>query len=243
MPRAAGLQPGLGGLLEFAGVEQRPGGQHLVVLGQRLGVAGVQARPLLLQRRGVVGVVGGVVGEGGPFGHRSVSSVSVVRQRAAVAPASACRWSRCAGFEVGQQQAQHVEGAAHQRRAGALGLERVARVAHVLVAQPVGQHHHHRGGHRGSTRAASIAHRAAARQAVEHRLHRARLVLQHELEVRLEPAVLRQQVVQVAVQEAVLPDQLEQHVEEQPGVLDVAHAVGGAQQLGQRASRSGRTAC
>jgi WS/DGAT/MGAT family acyltransferase len=39
---AAGLEAGLGGLLEFARMEQRPGRQHLVVLRQRLGVAGMQ---------------------------------------------------------------------------------------------------------------------------------------------------------------------------------------------------------
>ncbi len=63
------LQAGLGGLLELARMEQPPGRQHRLVLRQRLGIAGMQARPLLLQRRGVVGVRLGVVREGGPLGH------------------------------------------------------------------------------------------------------------------------------------------------------------------------------
>jgi hypothetical protein len=45
---------------------------------------------------------------------------------------------------------------------------------------------------------------------------------------------LLEQIVQVAVQEAVLPDQLEEHVEEQPGVLDVGHRIGGLQQFVKR---------
>ena len=65
-------------------------------------------------------------------------------------------------------------------------------------------------------------------------MHGAVLVLQHELEVRLQASVLAEQVVEVAVEEAVAPDQLEQHVEEEPGVLDVFHAVGGLQQFVQR---------
>ena len=126
----------------------------------------------LLQRRGVVGVVGAAVREGGPFGHRCLLVVLSSRQRVGCRcrrrPAP-CRCSRCAGFEIGQQQAQHMEGAAQQRRAGALGLERPARVAHVLVAQPVGQHHHHRGARPASASRRSMRMAAARGHAVEHR--------------------------------------------------------------------------
>ena len=48
-------------------------------------------------------------------------------------------------------------------------------------------------------------------------------------------AVARQQVVQVAVQEAVGPDQLEQRMQEEPGVLDVGHVFVRGQQLVQPA--------
>jgi hypothetical protein len=66
---AARLQAGLGGLLELTGMEQGPGGQDLVVARQRLGVTGMQARPVLFQRRRCVGVVGRIVRKGFPFGH------------------------------------------------------------------------------------------------------------------------------------------------------------------------------
>jgi hypothetical protein len=46
---------------------------------------------------------------------------------------------------------------------------------------------------------------------------------------------LLSRVVQVAVEEAVAPDQLDEHVEEEPGVLDVLAAVGGLQDLVRRA--------
>ena len=52
------------------------------------------------------------------------------------------------GVVGGHQQAQHMVGPAHQRGSRSLaGLEGLARVAFVLVAEPVRQHHHHRGGH------------------------------------------------------------------------------------------------
>src|SRR6058998_1694913 len=70
-----------------------------------------------------------------------------------------------------------------------------------------------------------LKNKSRAVQSVLDGLNRARLVLQHELEVRLQPPILAEQVVEVAVEEAVLPDQLEQHVEEEPRVLHVAHVV------------------
>ena len=72
---------------------------------------------------------------------------------------------------------------------------------------------------------------AGAAQAGEQGADRARLVLEHELELRLEVPVLAQQVVQVAVEEAVAPDQLEQAVHEEPCVLHVVHAFARVQQL------------
>ena len=53
--------------------------------------------------------------------------------------------------------------------------------------------------------------------------------------MRFEAPVLGQQVVQVAVEEAVLPNQFEQRVHEEPGVLHIAHAIAGIEQLAQRA--------
>ena len=47
-----------------------------------------------------------------------VESPAVSASGRCSAPTSACRCSRCAFVEIGQQQAQHVEGAAQQRRAG-----------------------------------------------------------------------------------------------------------------------------
>src|SRR5438477_437943 len=76
-----------GGLLEFTGVEQRPGGGDLVVLGARLGVAGVQPGPVLLQRGRLVEVVAVVVGESGPFRHDV--SPSEVRRGCSCPPARA----------------------------------------------------------------------------------------------------------------------------------------------------------
>jgi hypothetical protein len=63
----------------------------------------------------------------------------------------------------------------------------------------------------------------------------ARVFFQDGLEMHFQPAVLGQQIVEVAVEKAVLPDQLEQGVHEEPCILDVAHAATGSQQLGQRA--------
>ena len=143
-------------------------------------------------------------------------------------------------FEIGYQQIEHMVRSAQQSQLRAFGFERAARVAHVLIAQPVGQQHDHAGG-RGLDFARIDAHGARAAHAVEHGLHRAGLVLQHPLEMRFEPAVFRQQVVQVAVQEAVLPDQLEQRVHEEPGILDIAHASL-ALSSSLRTAHSGRTA-
>ncbi|MNT18227.1 hypothetical protein D3C72_1534170 [compost metagenome] len=72
---------------------------------------------------------------------------------------------------------------------------------------------------------------AGAAQAGDQLADGARLVLEHELELGLQVPVLAQQVVEVAVQEAVAPDQLEQAVHEEPGVLHVVHAFAGVQQL------------
>mmetsp|Transcript_6313 Transcript_6313/g.25614 ORF Transcript_6313/g.25614 Transcript_6313/m.25614 type:complete len:251 (-) Transcript_6313:2165-2917(-) len=125
-----------------------------------------------------------------------------------------------------------MEGAAHQRDAGTVGLERMARVAHVFVAEPVADHDDHRIGRRRGL-AQFHLQCAAQVQARQHLAHGLLLGREQALEMRLEPAVLEQQVVQVAVQEAVLPDQLEQHVKEQPGILDMAHVVRRGEQLAE----------
>jgi hypothetical protein len=75
----AGSQPFLGRLLEVAIVVMGPGLQHGGVLGQGLSVAGMQARPLLLEAGGGV-VEFASVGEGGPFRHHCL------------------RWGVCMGF-------------------------------------------------------------------------------------------------------------------------------------------------
>ena len=50
-----------------------------------------------------------------------------------------------AGFQIGDQQVEHVLGAAHQGRLCVFGLQRTARVANVLKAETLGHHHHHAG--------------------------------------------------------------------------------------------------
>ena len=76
------------------------------------------------------------------------------------------------------------------------------RIAHVLVAQPVGQHHHHAVGQRVDLARVDVQVAGPA-HAGEQGPDGARLVLQHQLELRLQAPVLGQQVVEVAVQEAV----------------------------------------
>ena len=66
---ATRLQPGVMRLLELTGMEVAPGGEHRGFFRQRLGVADVQAGPMLLQPGGVAGIAGVVVGKGGPLGH------------------------------------------------------------------------------------------------------------------------------------------------------------------------------
>jgi hypothetical protein len=51
---AAGLQPGVMGLLEITGVEQAPGGEHGGVLRQRLGVAACSRAQCFFSRGGVM---------------------------------------------------------------------------------------------------------------------------------------------------------------------------------------------
>ncbi|GAO26330.1 Inner membrane transporter rhtA [Alicycliphilus sp. B1] len=123
--------------------------------------------------------------------------------------------------------------AAQQRRLGAFGLQGAARVAHVLEAEPVGQHHHHAGG--GGLQVVLVVHaqRAAAPHGGQQGAHGGHLGLQHAGELRLQQAVARQQVVQVAVEKAVLPEQLEQPVHEEPRVLHVGRIAAGLQQPAQ----------
>jgi len=56
------------------------------------------------------------------------------------------------GFQVGLQQVEHMPRAAQQGMVGVAGFQRMARVAHVFVAEPVGQYHHHAGGGGGQGR-------------------------------------------------------------------------------------------
>ena len=136
------------------------------------------------------------------------------------------------GRQVGRQQMQGVVRAAQQGALCMGRLQRLARIAHVLVVEPVGQHHHHAARQRiGFARVdVEVAGAGQARQQREDRL---RLALEHHLELGFQVAVLAQQVVQVPVQEAVAPDQLEQAVHEEPGVLHILHPAAGMQQLVQ----------
>ena len=67
----------------------------------------------------------------------------------------------------------------------------------------------------------------AATRALAEQGRRADLVRQDLLEMELERPVARQQVVEVTVEETVLPDLLEQQVQKQPDVLHVRLTVGG----------------
>ena len=136
-------------------------------------------------------------------------------------------------FEVRDQQIEHMLRSAQKGNLRALGFQCPARVANVFIAQPIGQHHHHAG--RGGLDFARIdGNCARPAHAVEHGLDGMGLVLQHPLEMGLQPPVLGQQVVEVTVQKAVLPDQFEQRVHEEPGMLDIAQLVAGVEQFVQR---------
>ena len=124
-------------------------------------------------------------------------------------------------------------GTPQQRQLGMLRLQCTAGVTHIFITEPVGGDHHHGGG--GGVQLAGVnVDGTGAAHAVEHGLDGACLVFQHPLEMRLQPAVLAEQVVQIAVQEAVLPDQLKQGVHEEPCVFHITHTITGVEQFPQR---------
>ncbi len=129
----------------------------------------------------------------------------------------------------GARQCHYLIAAALQRRSDDFSFVEAARVEHIGVGQPVGGDHHHVGRERIDL--ASIRPQFAGlgepfAQAAGN-LH---LLREQLLELDLERAIVGEQVIEVAVKEAVLPDQLEQHVQEQPSVLDVGFALGGQRQ-------------
>ena len=74
------------------------------------------------------------------------------------------------------------------------------------------------------------AHQACPGQRFEHHAQGVGFAVQHFAEVLFQVPVARQQVVEVAVQKAVVPDLLEQRMQEEPGVFDVLHIPGRFQQ-------------
>jgi hypothetical protein len=61
---------------------------------------------------------------------------------------------------------------------------------------------------------------------------------QDGLKMRFQESIFAQQIIQITVQKAVLPDQLKQSMHEKPGVFYIAHAIAGIQQLIQRAFKA-----
>ena len=135
-------------------------------------------------------------------------------------------------LQVGQQRTDCVFGAAQQRVLCAFGLQRMAWIAHVLVAEPERRDHHQSGRHRRDLGRVDPQHPALL-QAAQQRSHRLLGAVQQVFELRLDPPVVRQQIVDVAVQKAVLPDSLEQTVHEEPRVFHIVHRIAGGQQCVQ----------
>ena len=84
-----------------------------------------------------------------------------------------------------------------------------------------------------TAREAHEAQAARAAHRIEHGADGPRLLAHHVLELHFQAAVFAQQVGQVAVQKAVVPDALEQGVHEEPGIFDIAHIVAGHEDFGQ----------
>ena len=83
-------------------------------------------------------------------------------------------------LKIRAQQAQHMKCASHQRGRSRLGFERVARVAHIFIAQPVGENDHHRAGDRAKFVGVD-PHRAPGAQARQQSFDRLPLGLEHAL--------------------------------------------------------------
>ena len=120
--------------------------------------------------------------------------------------------------------------AAGQGAARTLRLHGVARVAHIFVAQPIGDHHCH-AGRQGAEGLGGLADVALPRQGLQHLVQRGSFEFQNALEVGFQMAVAREQIVQVTVQKPVLPNQLKQRVQKEPSVLHVLHIATGIEQL------------
>ena len=200
-------------------MEQRPGGQHLHVFSEGLGVAGMQ-RPVLLQRRRVVAVVGVVVREGGPLAMGFVSeSFCSAGSRFSwrILAGQRARWIALRDFGRTSQQAQHVEGAPRSSAAGG---------SRASEARGAGRARTRSSASRSAPRPSGVDTGSGAMSRVSIFIAPPRtrpITGGDDRLVLVRPARtgsglgrrFLEQVVQVAVEEAVVPDQLEEHVEEQ----------------------------
>ena len=97
------------------------------------------------------------------------------------------------------------------------------------VVQPEGGHHQNVGGRGGQFRC-RCAHHAGMAHAAHHRMRAVVGAPQDARETHAQAAVAAEDLHQVAVQEAVVPDALEHQVQLQPDVLQPRQAVGGRRQ-------------
>ncbi|MFM2066048.1 MAG: hypothetical protein RLZZ584_957 [Pseudomonadota bacterium] len=113
-------------------------------------------------------------------------------------------------LKVRGDQRHHMTLAAIEHCGFAVGLEGAARVTHVFEAEPVGEQQHD--GRGQGVGGGSVQRRGAvvgAAQARDAFAHRCLLARQRILATHLELAIARQQVVEIAKQEAVAPRQLQ----------------------------------
>ena len=94
----------------------------------------------------------------------------------------------------------------------------------VLVVEPIGRNHQDIIGQRLDLSLRGL-HRFSTDQCVTKLLHGVSLVAKDDIEVRSQPGIPHDQVVQVSIQEAILPDALEHEVQIEPHVFQRAFGV------------------
>ena len=106
----------------------------------------------------------------------------------------------------------------------------VARVAHIFIAQPPGEHHHHVGGAVCALRG-GLLQKFGCLQLPQQLPQSLFFQRQDVFHLAFHMPVLAEQIVQITVNKAVAPHQLEQAVHKKPTVLEVAHVSRSGQEV------------
>jgi len=100
----------------------------------------------------------------------------------------------------------------------------MTRVANIFVAEPVRDHHRHAG--RQSTKCIGlVANVALPCQGLKQLIERRCFDFQDVFEVGFQMPVFGQQVIQVAVQKPVIPNELKQGMQKEPCIFDIFHVL------------------